>query len=263
MKLFVVIIFSLSVCTQGCAQVDSINNNKDENMVSKFDIKDFYTNSDEAGFYKYVAYGKSVVKRVQYNNNFKVIGFIMNSECLYTPYRYYYKYDKQGNLLHSVDFFDSFPIREECYYDTLGHVTKTIDHDKPYKFSLDDLIKKMKEEYGCDILDKGRLIKVYRSEGKNDLHKPWYEVCCLEDTSVYYCNRYLIDGTTGETLYMEKHENVMDDDLDGMRLYRAIKAGKPITIQDEYLYELKKKKGGQDEKGTKKKGKSFWRKLFD
>ena len=53
MKLFVVIIFSLSVCTQGCAQVDSINNNKAENMVSKFDIKDFYTNSDEAGFYKY------------------------------------------------------------------------------------------------------------------------------------------------------------------------------------------------------------------
>ena len=64
-------------------------------------------------------------------------------------------------------------------------------------------------------------------------------------------HRYLIDGTTGETLYMENHESVMDDDLDGMRLYRAIKAGKPITIQDEYLYELNKKKGGQDEKGTK------------
>ena len=262
-RALIILVIVLSPNIRGCAQADSVYNNKERQKMRNFDIKEFHANNDGAGYYKRVLSNVSIEKRSLHDADRNIVGYIEVCENLYTPYNYYYEYDKRGNLRRSLDYFDRFVIGKEYNYDSLGHVTKTIDHDKPYKFSLDDLIKKMKEEYGCDILDKERLIKVYRSEGKDDLHKPWYEVCCLEDTSVYYCNRYLIDGTTGETLYMENHENVMDDDLDGMRLYRAIKAGKPITIQDEYLYELKKKKGGQDEKGTKKKGKSFWRKLFD
>ena len=51
---------------------------------------------------------------------------------------------------------------------------------------------------------------MFRSECKNDLHKPWYEVWCNEDSSGSYSDKFLIDGTTGETLYMEKHvDNVI------------------------------------------------------
>ena len=39
--------------------------------------------------------------------------------------------------------------------------------------------------------------------------------------------------------------------------------GEPISIVEKYIFELKKKKEGQKKKETKKKGKSFWRKLFD
>ena len=43
---------------------------------------------------------------------------------------------------------------------------------------------------------------------------------------------------------------------------KAMTNKSPVKLQDKYLYE-QRKKNQQDKKGTKKKGKSFWRKLFD
>lgn len=71
----------------------------------------------------------------------------------------------------------------------------------------------------------------------------------------------MIDGTTGETLYIER-DVYIDREGDGKYIEDML-AGRPVTIQEKYLYEQKKKKEEQDKKGTKKKGKSFWRKLFD
>ena len=53
MRLFVVIILSLFVCTQGCAQTDSVEHNKGKNMKRYFDIKNFNENQDGAGDYEY------------------------------------------------------------------------------------------------------------------------------------------------------------------------------------------------------------------
>ena len=100
-----------------------------------------------------------------------------------------------------------------------------------------------------------------RDEGKEDLHRPWYEVLCTKEPNGLYGERFLIDGTTGETLYIER-DVYIDREGDGKYIEDML-AGRPVTIQEKYLYELNKKKGGQDKKGTKKKGKSFWRKLFD
>ena len=50
MKLFVVIILSLSVCTQGCAQTDSVYSHKGKSMIRYFDIDDFVPKAKGSDF---------------------------------------------------------------------------------------------------------------------------------------------------------------------------------------------------------------------
>ena len=158
--------------------------------------------------------------------------------------------------------FSRFHIGKGYYYDSLGQITETIDYSAPSKFKLSDMIEKMKKEYGCDLLNKERVADMSRSEGKEDLKRPWYSVYYLDANEHMSGDEYLIDGTTGETLYIIKNKQ-MDEWWDNIKYYKAIMNGVPMSIEEKYLYELKKKKEGQKKKETKRKGKSFWRKLFD
>ena len=116
----------------------------------------------------------------------------------------------------------------------------------------------MKKEYGCDILDKERTSEVCRSDGKRDLKRPWYSVYYLETENRMFGDEYLIDGTTGETLYILKHLPI-DEWWDQETYWNAKMKGLPMSIEEKYLYELKKKKEEQGKKGTKKNGKRLGR----
>jgi len=262
MRMLIAIILSLFVCTQGCAQTDSVEHNKGKNMKRYFDIKTFNENQDRAGYYEFKTYDMSIEQRKRYDSNKQLIGYIEVCEELRRPYRYYYEYDTKGNLRHMSVSFCGFHIGNEYYYDSLGQITETIDYSAPYKFKLSDLIEKMKKEYGCDLLNKERTYRVSRSKGERNLKRPWYSVYYLDANEHMSGDEYLIDGTTGETLYMIKNKQ-MDEWWDDIKVYKAVMNGEPISIVEKYLYELKKKKEGQKKKETKKKGKSFWRKLFD
>ena len=262
MKMLIVIVLSLFVCTQGCAQTDSVEHNKGKNMKRYFDIKTFNENQNRAGYYEFKTYDMSIEQRKRYDSNKQLIGYIEVCEELRRPYRYYYEYDTKGNLRHMSVSFCGFHIGNEYYYDSLGQITETIDYSAPYKFKLSDLIEKMKKEYGCDLLNKERTYRVSRSKGERNLKRPWYSVYYLDANEHMAGDEYLIDGTTGETLYMIKNKQ-MDEWWDDIKVYKAVMNGEPISIVEKYLYELKKKKEGQKKKETKKKGKSFWRKLFD
>ena len=246
---------------RGDAQTDSVYNYKGKSMIRYFDIEEFKRKSTTNIGYDCIEGGMRVFYERIFNSKDKHIGYIERRVSIDTPYSYYYEYDLRGRLRLSLKSFYSFYIGKQCYYDTLGRVIETIDHDIPYKFTLDAFIEKMKNEYGYDALDKKIVTDVYRDEGKEDLHRPWYKVFCLEEANAFYGNRYLIDGTTGETLYVEQHIRVHGEGSE--KQIEAILAGAPETIQDKYLYELKKKNERKDKKGTRKKGKSFWRKLFD
>ena len=262
MRMLIVIVLSLFVCTQGCAQTDCVEHNKGKNMKRYFDIKTFNEYQGRSGHYEFKTYDMSIEQRKRYDSNKQLIGFIEVCEELRRPYRYYYEYDTKGNLRHMIVSFSRFDIGNEYSYDSLGQVTETIDHSKPYKFKLNDLIEKMKKEYGCDILDKERTSEVCRSDGKRDLKRPWYSVYYL-DVNDHMCgDEYLIDGTTGETLYILRHLPI-DEWWDQETYWNAKMKGLPMSIVEKYLYDLKKKKEEQGKKGTKKNGKSFWRKLFD
>ena len=262
MKMLIVIVLSLFVCTHGCAQTDSVEHNKGKNMKRYFDIKTFNENQNRAGYYEFKTYDMSIEQRKRYDSNKQLIGYIEVCEELRRPYRYYYEYDTKGNLRHMSVSFCGFHIGNEYYYDSLGQITETIDYSAPYKFKLSDLIEKMKKEYGCDLLNKERTYRVSRSKGERNLKRPWYSVYYLDANEHMAGDEYLIDGTTGETLYIIKNKQ-MDEWWDDIKVYKAVMNGEPISIVEKYLYELKKKKEGQKKKETKKKGKSFWRKLFD
>ena len=262
MRMLIVIVLSLFVCTQGCAQTDCVEHNKGKNMKRYFDIKTFNELHGRSGHYEYKTYDMSIVQRADYDSNRQLIGYIETCEELYRPYRYYYEYDTRGNLRHMIVSFSGFHIGKGYRYDSLGRITEEKDYSAPYKFKLSDLIEKMKKEYGCDLLNKERVADMSRSEGKEDLKRPWYSVCYLDANKHMSGDEYLIDGTTGETLYIIKNKQ-MDEWWDDIKYYKAIMNGVPMSIEEKYLYELKKKKEGQKKKGTKKNGKSFWRKFFD
>ena len=256
--MLIVIVLSLFVCTQGCAQTGSVEHNKGKNMKRYFDIKTFNENQDRAGYYEFKTYDMSIEQRKRYDSNKQLIGYIEVCEELRRPYRYYYEYDTKGNLRHMSVSFCGFHIGNEYYYDSLGQITGTIDYSAPYKFKLSDLIEKMIKEYGCDILTRERTYRVSRSKGERNLKRPWYSVYYLDANDDMCGDEYLIDGTTGETLYVIKNKQ-MDEWWDDIKVYKAVMNGEPISIVEKYLYELKKKNEGKDKKGTKKNGKRLGR----
>ena len=262
MRTLIILAMMLSASIRGCAQTDSVEHNKGKDMRRYFDIEAFNKNRVRVDYYEYKTYDMSIVQRADFDSNKQLIGYIEDCEELHTPYSYYYEYDTKGNLRHMIVSFHNFNIGKGYRYDSLGQITETIDYSAPYKFKLSDLIEKMKKEYGCDLLNKERVADMSRSEGKEDLKRPWYSVYYLDANKHMSGDEYLIDGTTGETLYIIKNKQ-MDEWWDDIKYYKAIMNGVPMSIEEKYLYELKKKKEGQKKKGTKKNGKSFWRKFFD
>jgi len=229
MRTLIILAMVLSASIRGCAQTDNVEHNKGKNMKRYFDIKTFNENQDRSGNYRYTTYDMSIRQYSLYDSNRLLEGYVEDCRELHTPYSYYYRYDTRGRLRQMSVSFSGI------------HIGKA---------------------YSYDLLNKERVADMSRSEGKEDLKRPWYSVYYLDANKHMSGDEYLIDGTTGETLYIIKNKQ-MDEWWDDIKYYKAIMNGVPMSIEEKYLYELKKKKEGQKKKGTKKNGKSFWRKLFD
>lgn len=262
MRTLIILTMVLSASIRGCAQTDSVEHNKGKDMRKYFDIKTFNEKQDRSGNYRYTTYDMSIRQYALNDSNGQLTDYVEDCKELHTPYSYYYRYDTKGRLRQMSVLFSRFFIGKAYSYDSLGRITETIDYSAPYKFKLSDLIEKMKKEYGCDILDKERTRRVSRSDGKEDLKRPWYSVYYLDANDPMCGDEYLIDGTTGETLYVLKNKPIYEW-WDQETYWNARMKGLPMSIVAKYLHYLKKKKEEQDKKGTKKKGKGFWRKLFD
>ena len=258
MKMLIVIVLSLFVCTQECAQTDGVEHNKGKKMKRYFDIKTFNENQDRSGNYRYTTYDMSIRQYSLHDSNRLLEGYVEDCRELHTPYSYYYRYDTRGRLRQMSVSFSGIHIGKAYSYDSLGQITEEKDYSAPYKFKLSDLIEKMKKEYGCDILTRERTYRVSRSKGERNLKRPWYSVYYLDANDDMCGDEYLIDGTTGETLYVIKNKQ-MDEWWDDIKVYKAVMNGEPISIVEKYLYELKKKNEGKDKKGTKTKGKRLGR----
>ena len=128
---------------------------------------------------------------------------------LNNPYKKIKVYFKENNILYAeAKTFYGFAIESSKEYDKAGKLIKEIDDDKPYQFSIEDLRKKLKNEYDIDIIEDYKdedptLIKVGRWLGYDkdwDIYKknvPMYQVGFEKTNNKIYLE---INATTGSTI---------------------------------------------------------------
>ena len=120
-------------------------------------------------------------------------------------YVYYIEYDKKGNPIKNITTcYRNIGVGIRTYYDSKGNVIETFDFDSEFPFSLNDFLKKIKEEFNYDVT-KFNTNKDYDVIERDiitqyGLNKPVYTLkyTDYDDPSKMHC--ILVDGDTGETV---------------------------------------------------------------
>ncbi|WP_054509349.1 hypothetical protein [Chryseobacterium sp. ERMR1:04] len=139
------------------------------------------------------------------------------------PYKIIKVYSfKSKNLLNISKDFYSFPVSYQKY-DENGKLIEEKDYNKPYEFSIKDLVEKIKKEYKVDLEDKREKAFAGRKAKNGSFY---YEVSIdMKVPLVTELKYILVDGITGKTLFTS--------------IYYT-KGGGEIPF-DKYLETLKKK----------------------
>lgn len=142
------------------------------------------------------------------------------------PYTFHKSYSSKNKILLSewIEFYRTFTGIDR-QYNEIGKLILQKDQDKPYPFSIEDLIKKFKNEYSVDIENRKNVRNVYRGEEMINTGIPIYRVILKTEVENKWVE-YLINGNTGKTLYILK-----------------IFEGDETDIIDEYLKSIGKFKG--------------------
>lgn len=143
-----------------------------------------------------------------------------------SPYKYSCVYYPDGMIMVSLTQFYSVYIGKDYYYDTTGNLVKEVDNDAPYKFSIDDLILKMKQEYNIDMEHVGKVRSLDRFAADNSV---FYEVSIKVEGYTVLLNVYLINGTNGKTLYITERETEWEPGMSEETVYeeyKRVKMGK-------------------------------------
>ena len=97
--------------------------------------------------------------------------------------------------------FYSFSIGVWKYYDETGNIIKEINHDLPFKLSIEDLAQQMKEKYNMDIMNVQKTFLVNRFVDAQTTKLPIYEIYYRDEIKPFVLNCYVINGTTGVVLF--------------------------------------------------------------
>lgn len=123
--------------------------------MKKFDLKTFNERKKENTTYcRYIKKnddGKNVETYLIENND----SYQETNTTLNTPIKERYMYDKNTlKITKKITSFYDCIIGFRKEYDENGILIKEINNDKPYTFSWQDLVQKMKMEYDIDLMDK-------------------------------------------------------------------------------------------------------------
>jgi hypothetical protein len=120
-----------------------------------------------------------------------------------SPYGVYKAYRKNNSLKSSGRTFYGFYIEKGKEYNDIGELVKVTDYDKPYKLSLEDLAKKIKEDHDVDLFSLKQVFELERQESLGDIKIPLYFFYYRDkiNPSKLYAN--VIDATTGKTLFSD------------------------------------------------------------
>lgn len=184
------------------------------------------------------------------------IEIVINERTIYVqktntanPYGIRKNYYPKNKLLKSVFYeFYSMLLGGAKKYDEGGKLIEEIDYDKPYKFSIKELIEKVKKEYDVDLEKKIENNWAKRKVDQN-LKKPFYEVSLGSKEIPGQQDYILIDGTTGETLFETIYYT--KGDIDTMNPF------------DQYIAKLKKEEEEDNSYYKTYKGKDYTKKEWE
>ncbi len=174
--------------------------------VKKFNIEKFNI-KNKKGEYFFVDNGMEVrqMENIDYSSE-KIDGYYEYRKYPNAAaYEFFSEYDINGLLMLTVTTFYNIEFGTVKHYDKSGNVTKEENLDTSYKFSLDELIRKMKDEYKINILIPSLIFDINRYI-VSEMNLTLYEVKVKGQIVDYKIHVYLIDGNTGETLLITSRE---------------------------------------------------------
>lgn len=181
----------------GCKSYINIKDNNKKYTIEHLDKQKFDDNKDK-NEYKTVLKDGTEIKQIsggELEGKNIVIEETIKPNSSYTTHKIFF-YDN-GSLKETGRKFYNFPIENWVEYNENGVLIKEIDYEEPHKFSIKDLQKKIKKEFGIDIEEKNIGVSVSRSI---DL-PPQYNVRLpLFDNYSGSWSIILIDGITGDII---------------------------------------------------------------
>lgn len=133
-----------------------INNNTKTDTMEHFNISKYKDlpldpQSSSTEYDKTYIYQDLRIRVINSPNTSQIEEQRMNS-----PYLTSKTFFKNNNLKSIGKHFYSFPIAIYKEYNETGKLVKEVNNDAPYKFSVEDLIKKIKKEHDVDIVTNYR-----------------------------------------------------------------------------------------------------------
>lgn len=184
------IIVLLNQCT---GQIKEVKTNSNSNIMEKFDRNQFMTNQVD-GEYTYMS---SLGKKIHQFENAESEEYIEETLDTISPYsiiRVFFK--SSGNLKVRGERFYQMPIGIWEYFDEAENPVKQTNWDIPYKFTVNDLAKKMlASDVNIMLLKTGA--KVSRESDDKPLYRVSHSVGITKPYDKYFL---VIDGITGKTL---------------------------------------------------------------
>ena len=199
----------------------------------KFDIATF-NQYNSMGKYEFIDLNGEEVR--QWVEEFSYI-----EHCSYpnSPYGLTCVYNNEGDIRSSEKTFYGVLCEMSVYYRN-GSIDFKKNNDIPYKFSIHELIEKMEQEYQINLLDVANN-NVTRYEENKYINIPLYEVYTIVNNNELspYRKFYLINGNSGETLYITKrplNEDDMSESVSILNEYtKSLKNGYKVTDLLKYL----------------------------
>lgn len=149
------IIVALTLIITSCSTTIRKNgaNNLTDKTMEKFDIREFKNkNIKDDEIYSEIK-NDTVTEIGELNDIYLKNTHKLNSS--FVNKKTYYKDNYQ--LKAEVNYFHMFPIGISKKYDLDGKVIETKNWDEKYSFSVDELIDKMKNDFGFDLINTSNI----------------------------------------------------------------------------------------------------------
>jgi len=135
-----------------------------------------------------------IVKQTAIPKRKEYLEEIKDPRSPYSQVRIYYM--ESGSIKVAGDRFYLMPINVWKYYAQNGTITKETNWEAGFKFSLSDLIAKMKANYDLDLMKNNPLVDVERADDEEDGRKGY--VVTFPASAPGVVNIVVIDGINGK-----------------------------------------------------------------